>query len=138
MKYWAWEQKKKDINSLSKTLKCMSDNNLEVMFPSIKKVMIILLTTPATTASVNRATSTHCFIKTDCRSTMSDNCFNALVLLYVHLDIKLDYNRIIQMYANNYICRLLVINSLLESLISLIHKERFLWFLYSSMFIILS
>ena len=57
---------------------------------------------------------------------MSDNRFNALVLLYVHLDIKLDYNRIIQMYANNYICRLLVINSLLESLISLIHKERFL------------
>ena len=118
--------KKKDINSLSKTLKCMSDNNLEVMFPSIKKVMIILLTTPATSASVDRATSTLCFIKTDCRSTMSDNRFNALVLLYVHLDIKLGYNRIIQMYANNYLCRLLVINSLLESLISLIHKERFL------------
>ena len=36
MKYLASEQKK-DIKSLSKTLKCISDNNLEVMFQNIEE-----------------------------------------------------------------------------------------------------
>ena len=56
MKYWVSEQKK-NINSLSKTLKYKSDNNLEVMFPEIKKVMSVLLTTSATSTSVERANS---------------------------------------------------------------------------------
>ena len=50
MKYWASEQKR-DTNSLSKTLKYIWDNNVEVKFPNIKKVMTILLTTSATIVS---------------------------------------------------------------------------------------
>ena len=46
---------------------------------------------------------------------MSVDRFNTLALLYVHWYIKLDYNRIIQMYANKYPCRLLLINPLLET-----------------------
>ena len=76
MKYWA--SNKKDINSLFKALKYTSDNNLEVMFLDIKKVMNILLTTSATSASVERARPALSFIKTDCRSTMSEDRFNAL------------------------------------------------------------
>ena len=64
MKYWASEQKK-DTNSLSKTL---WDNNVEVKFPNIKKVMSILLTTSATIVSGKRAISTLRFIKTEYRS----------------------------------------------------------------------
>ena len=77
MKYWASDQKK-DINCLSKTLKYISDNNLEITFPNIKKVMSILLTTSATCASEERANSTFRFIKTDYRSTISEDRFNAL------------------------------------------------------------
>ena len=113
MKYWALEQKK--VNSLSKTLKYISDNNLEVMFSNIKELMSILLATSATGASVERANSTLRFIKTDYRCTMLEDNFDAPVLLYVHRDIKLDYNRIIQTYANKYPRRLLLINTLLES-----------------------
>ena len=71
-------KQKKDINSLFKTLKYISDNNLEVMFLNIKKVMNILLTTSATSASVERARPALSFIKTDCRSTMSEDRFIAL------------------------------------------------------------
>ena len=49
MRYWASEQKE-NINSLSKTIKYISDNNLEVMFLNIKKVMRMLLATSATSA----------------------------------------------------------------------------------------
>ena len=83
-------QSKKYISSLSKTLKYISDNFLEVMFPNIKKVMSILLTTSATSASIERANSAVRFIKTDYRSTMSEDHLNALVFLYVYWDVKLD------------------------------------------------
>ena len=58
-------KQKKYINSWSKRLKYISDNNQEVTYPNIKKVMSILLTTAA-----ERANSALCFIKTDYRSTM--------------------------------------------------------------------
>ena len=67
MKYWASEQKR-DTNSLSKTLKYIWDNNVEVKFPNRKKVMSILLTTSATIVSGKRAISTLRFIKTEYRS----------------------------------------------------------------------
>ena len=77
MKYWASVQKK-DINSLSKTLKYVLDKNVEVMFPNIKKVMSILPITSATSASVERANSALCFIETDFRSTTPGDCVNTL------------------------------------------------------------
>ena len=67
MKYWASEQKS-DTNSLFKTLKYIWDNNVEVKFPNIKKVMSILLTTSATTVSGKRAISALRFIETEYRS----------------------------------------------------------------------
>ena len=108
------------------------------MFSNVTKVMSILLTTSATNALVERPNFALHFIKTDYRNTMSEDHFNALVLLYVHWDIKLDYNRIIQIYANKYPRRLLLINPLLESWKSLICKVRTLCFVYLFMFIIVT
>ena len=117
----------------------ISINNLEVMLPNVKKVMSILLTSSATTSvSEERANCALRFIKTDCRNTMSEDHFNSIVLLYVNWDIKLHYNRVIQLHTNKYLCRLLLINPLLESWKLFIHKERTLWFVYSVMLIILS
>ena len=87
MKYWTSEQKV--LNSLSKTLKYISNNNLEVMFPNLKKVMSILLTISATSALLERANFALCFIETDYSSAMSEDRFNALALLYLHRDKNL-------------------------------------------------
>ena len=78
---WNIVHQSKKKSSLSKTLKYVSDNKLRVMFLSIKKVMKILLTTSATSASVERANSSLSFSKTDCRRAMSEDCFNAPLLL---------------------------------------------------------
>ena len=107
--------KKKEINSLYKTLKYISNNDLELMFPNIRNAMSILPRIQVTSASVARANSALRFIKTDFKSTMSDNHFKALVLLYANWNIKLNYNLIMQMCANKYPHRALLINALVES-----------------------
>ena len=48
-------------------------------------------------ASVERANSALRFVKPDSQSTVSEDRFNASLLLYVHRDIKLDYKNIIDM-----------------------------------------
>ena len=64
------------------------------MFPNIVRILSIIFTTPATSASVERANLLLRYFKTDFRSTMSENRLNALLVLYVHSDIKLDYKKI--------------------------------------------
>ena len=45
---------------------------------------------------------------------MSEDRFNRLLLLYVHRDIKLDYQKIIGMYAMRYPRRMVLKNQLTE------------------------
>ena len=54
-----------------------------------------MFTTPATSTSVGRANSALRYVKTDFQSTMSEDRFNALLLQYVHRDIKLDHKNIV-------------------------------------------
>ena len=63
------------------------------MFSNIVRILSIVLTTPATSTSVERALSALRYLKTDFRSTMSEDTFNTLLLLYVRRDIKLDYKK---------------------------------------------
>ena len=60
------------------------------MFPNIVKILSIIPTTPAASASVERANSVLCYVKTDFRSAMSEDRFNVLLLLHVNRGIKLD------------------------------------------------
>ena len=75
-----WASQQKEFNSLFKVLKYISNNNLEAMFPNIKKVLSILLTISATSALVERGNYGLRFIKTDFRSTMPEDRFNAFIL----------------------------------------------------------
>ena len=84
------------------------------MFPNIVRIVSIILATSATSASVKRANSALRYVKTDFRSTMSEDRFNALLLLHVHNDIKLDYKKIIDMYAMRYPRRMVLKNPLTE------------------------
>ena len=84
------------------------------MFPNIVRILSIIFTTPATSAIIERANSVLRYVKNDFRSTMSEDRINALLLLYVHSDIKLDYKNIIDMYAMRYPRRMVFKNPLTE------------------------
>ena len=72
--------------------------------------MIILVSTAAMEYSHS------CFqvVKTKLQSTMDQNRLNALMLLYMHKDIPLSYNKIIGLYANRYPRKINFSNSLAE------------------------
>ena len=57
---------------------------------------------PVSTAAVERRHSSLKIVKSKLQSRMGEGRLNALILLYVHKDIKLDYNRIIDRYAKKY------------------------------------
>ena len=67
------------------------------MFPNIRKIYIMLLSTSVTGSSVLRANSSLRFVKTLFRSTMGSTRFNALVLMFIHTDVELNYDKIIDM-----------------------------------------
>ena len=84
------------------------------MFPNIVRILSIIFTTPATSAIIERANSVLRYVQNDFRSTMSEDRINALLLLYVHSDIQLDYKNIIEMYAMRYPRRMVFKNPLTE------------------------
>ena len=62
------------------------------MFPTITKILnLLLLTSVLKSSSTEWANSSLKLV----RSTMGEDRLNALLLLYVHRDIKLDYDKII-------------------------------------------
>ena len=76
--------------------------------------MSVLMCAPATSASVERAHSVLKLIKNPRRSTMGQGRFNSLALLYIHRDIQLDYDRIIDAFAAKRPRRMLMTNPLTE------------------------
>ena len=80
----------------------------EPMYPNIVQVLKLLLVTPVTAASVERANSTLDFIKSDRRSTMTEQRLNALLVLFVHKDIPVDFDKVITLYANKHARRMLL------------------------------
>ena len=54
---------------------------------------------PATAATVERAHSSLKFVKNNLRSTMSEDCINTLLLLYVNKDLALNYDQVINDFA---------------------------------------
>ena len=48
------------------------------------------------------------------RGAMSEDRFNALVLLFVHKDIQLDIDAVINMYARRHPRRMILVNPLGE------------------------
>ena len=91
--FWKKEKAEKP-KTLSATLENLTQKHIYQMFPNIVRILSIILTTPATSATAERANSALRNEKTDFRSTMSEDRFNALLLLYFHRGIKLDYKKI--------------------------------------------
>ena len=72
---------------------------MKEIFPIVTWVLSILLTTAAASVSVERANSALRHVKADFCSMMGEKRLNALLLVYIHRDIFLDYDKIIDKYA---------------------------------------
>ena len=59
------------------------------MYPNITKIIHLLLLTSVTASGVESANSSLKFIKNASRSTMGEDRFNALILMYEHYDLEL-------------------------------------------------
>ena len=75
------------------------------------RILINLLTTALTSATVTGANSSLRYIKTDFHNSMTEDRFNALILMHVHKDIKLDREKLLidrqQTIQNECCCKTL-------------------------------
>ena len=69
-------------------------------YPNISTILHILSITPVTFASTERANSALKYIKTSKRLMMGPDRLNALLLLYVHRDITINHDTIVDLYAS--------------------------------------
>ena len=95
-------------NTLAESLESC-DNRL---FPNIYTCLHLLMVSPVSTAVVECSHSALKIVKSKMQSTMREGRLNALMMLYVHKDIKLNYNKIIAIYANKFPCRMRFSNPL--------------------------
>ncbi|CAG2254819.1 unnamed protein product [Mytilus edulis] len=80
------------------------------IFPNIVKLLGLLSLTSVTSSSTERANSSFKYIKTFSRNTMGEERLNALLLLYVHKNIKLDYEKIIDDFSRRNPRKMLLVN----------------------------
>ena len=66
----------------------------------------------ATAATVEKARLLLKFVKNDFRLTMREDRLNGLMLLYIHKDIVLEYETLINHFANKYQREILLVNPL--------------------------
>ncbi|XP_006817510.1 52 kDa repressor of the inhibitor of the protein kinase-like [Saccoglossus kowalevskii] len=112
-RYWTPEKDADELpTTLSGTLKKLKVDGVEKLYPNIITIFRMVLTFSATSATVERTNSALRYVKNVYRSTMGEDRFNALVLLFVHKDIPLDYGIVIDMYARKHPRRVLIANPL--------------------------
>lgn len=70
-----------------------------VFFPNIKVLLQILAILPVTTCSAERSFSSLRLIKNYLRSTMTENRLNGLALLYIHKNIAVDPEEVLEDFA---------------------------------------
>ena len=65
--------------------------------------------------NTKKANSTLQHLRRDFRSLIDEDRLNALSLVYIHLDIFFDYDKIIYVFESKYPKRMLLINPLSEN-----------------------
>ena len=109
-----WSKRANVLTTITETLQSILKDHEQAVFPNILRILNLLLTTSVTSASVERANSALAFVKNDYRSTMTQDRFNAWVLLFVHRDITIDYEKVINIFSSKYPRRMLRLNALGE------------------------
>ena len=108
-----WTQRWKSCSSIlpqniSETLEQVDSK----VYPNICTILHLLMIIPVTAATVERGNSALKYVKSDFRSKMGQSRLNALMLLYIHKDISLDYDAIVSAFAAKRPRRLLLQNPL--------------------------
>ena len=105
-----WSEKEVKPATIAETLVTVNQKQ----FPNVSTILNILQLIPVTSSSVERANSALGFIKSNRRSTMTEERMNALTLLFVHKDIALNLDKVVDMYATKHPRRMLFKNPLSE------------------------
>jgi hypothetical protein len=82
-------------NDLKSTLVSINSS----FYPNLSTILRLLLLMPVSAASVERSHSALKDLKTKKRSTMCESRLNALMLLYIHRDIPIDYSKVLDMFS---------------------------------------
>ena len=77
-----------DLNTIGDLCKAMVETSSEALFPIYFRLLVLVLTLPVTTATVERAFSAMKIVKTRLRTTIGDSYFRDLLILYVERDIS--------------------------------------------------
>ena len=93
----------------NQTISVICEKQMGKMFPNVMRVFEILLVIPATSASAGRSNSALRYIKNIYKNSMSEPRLNALILMYVHWYIKLDYDTITDFFGTKQPRRMLLI-----------------------------
>ena len=83
-----------------------------VSFPNVCRILTILLVAPMTTASIERSNSALGYVKSKLRSTMGQDRLNALLLLFIHKDVPINYQAVVDAFARKKPRRMLLTNPL--------------------------
>ncbi|XP_068680734.1 52 kDa repressor of the inhibitor of the protein kinase-like [Montipora foliosa] len=103
-----WTNSAEKPATLQETLKACTSS----VYPNTHTILRLLLIAPVTSATVERSNSSLRFVKNVYRSTMREESLNALLLLFIHKDIALDYAAIVDGYAKRNQRRMTFINPL--------------------------
>lgn len=90
-----WEMSLTKPTSIVKTLE---DSN-KALYPAIYAILLVLLTMPVATATVERSFSVLKRVKTYLRSTMNQERLSSLALLHIHREVEIDVNQVIDEFA---------------------------------------
>ena len=110
---WRKMWQKTSVSVQSKLASSMEACNWK-LFPNIYTCLHLLMIIPVSTAATECNHSCIQVVKIKDQSTMGQNRLNALMLLYIHQDIPLNYNKITNLYANRYPRRMNFSNPLAE------------------------
>ncbi|XP_071821470.1 52 kDa repressor of the inhibitor of the protein kinase-like [Apostichopus japonicus] len=109
-RFWREVDDAERPKTVSDTLRQMNSKQ----FPNVCAVLQSLLLLPVTSAEVERVHSAFKIVKKKLRSTMLEDRLNALILLYFHKDIALDYDEIINIYSRKHPRRMTFLNPMEE------------------------
>jgi hypothetical protein len=88
---------KDDENRLNEILKTTGTDE----FPTVHTLLKIFGTLPTSVATAERSFSTLRRLKTWCRTTMGEDRLTGLALLYVHSDVPIDIEKVIELFASS-------------------------------------
>ena len=90
------------------------DSHNYKLFPNVYTCLYLLLIIPVSPAANEHSHSWLQIVKSKLHSDMGEERLNALMLLYVHKDIVLNYNKLFDIYANRYPRRSRILNPMKE------------------------